>query len=240
MASILDRLVQLESEISYQELPPPGEPEFRYTPGSIPVLLSAPHGAVHMRQGERKPEDEFTAGLARLIAEMTGAHVLYTCRESGTDPNYYPDVPYKQELYQIIQTTRIGFVLDIHGAAADHEFGLALGTMEGKSCPDHRDLILETLAVAGFSKDRQRLSHLDVDNRFKAAGSLKRETVTRFVWQKAHTPAAQFELNAHLRIVQRKPDASIPELFQGIPNQIEHTVLAFFNLTMAITQALSL
>lgn len=235
MSNILDRLVQLESDILYKIPPEPGETEFSYNSGDIPVLLSAPHGAVHTRDGNLKDEDEYTAAFTRLIAEMTGAHVLYACRKSGTDPNWYPDVPYKQKLKEIVGSARIGFVLDIHGSSSRHNFGLALGTMADQSCPDHRDQILASLRESQFSEDLPGLSRLDVDRAFKGAGDHEHETVTRFAWRNLATPAAQFELNADLRIVERIPGASLPEPFHGSPEDIEKTVFAFSKLVRALS-----
>src|SRR5512141_2255050 len=111
MSRTLDRLVRLESEIKYQLWPNQGELEYCYTSGTLPILISAPHGAIHTRNGKFKDEDEYTAAFARLVAEMSGAHVLYAQRKSGTDPNWYPDAPYKLRLKQIVETARIAFVL---------------------------------------------------------------------------------------------------------------------------------
>lgn len=233
--SIIDHLVQLESEILYQLPPLPGELEFNYIPGSIPVLLSAPHGAVHTRNGKLKDEDEYSAAFARFVAEMTGAHVLYACRKSGTDPNWYPDAPYKQALKQVVETARIKFVLDIHGASARREFGLALGTMLGASCPEQRELILENLEMSGFTVNNEGLNFLDLDHTFTGTGGEKQETITRFSWQRLKVPAAQIEVNAHLRVVWRKPDASLPKPFAGNPERIRNAVLAVQNLVRALS-----
>lgn len=61
------RLIDLEADVHYQEHATGDEPEFIFRPGRIPVLISAPHGAVHMRKGEAKEEDEYTAGFAGLL-----------------------------------------------------------------------------------------------------------------------------------------------------------------------------
>ena len=236
MPSLIDHLVQLESEILYQLPPSTGKLEFNYIPGSTPLLLSAPHGAVHTRNGKLKVEDEYSAAFARFVAEMTGAHVLYACRKSGTDPNWYPDVPYKKALKQIVETARIGFVLDLHGSSARREFGLALGTMSGASCPAQRGLILETLEKSGFAVENYGLNRLDLDHTFTGAGGEKQETITRFTWQKLKVAAAQLEVNAHLRVAFRKPDASLPKPFAGNPERIKNAVLAIQELVRALSK----
>jgi hypothetical protein len=106
VTEIIDRLVELEEDVQYQESPSDSEPEFRYLPGHIPILLCAPHGAKHTRRGKPKDEDEFTAGLACLIGQRTGAHVLYARRKSDCDPNHDADAPFKQKLAEIIRKHR--------------------------------------------------------------------------------------------------------------------------------------
>ena len=127
MPDLLGRLVELEADVSYRE--PAGEGELRTgsVPGSTPVLLSAPHGAIHTRRGAPKEEEEFTAALACLVAELTGAHALYARRRSPTDPGWYRDVPYKRRLRRIVARDGIRFVLDVHGTAPSRAMGVEIG-----------------------------------------------------------------------------------------------------------------
>jgi len=57
-AGLLHLLEILEKGISFRQLPAPGKVEFAYQPGSLPVLVTAPHGAAHYRNGRWKDEDE--------------------------------------------------------------------------------------------------------------------------------------------------------------------------------------
>ena len=119
MLDTIARLKELEADVRYQEPPSPTEPEWGYVPGYLPILLSAPHGAAHVRAGKPKEEDEFTAALARLVAERSGAHVLYARRKSMKDPNWHLDAPYKTFFSaKIVQKANIQFVLDFHGRSA--------------------------------------------------------------------------------------------------------------------------
>lgn len=231
MSELIDRLVALETEVHYYEPPPAGEPEFTYTAGRLPVLLSAPHGATHTRNGRVKAEDEFTSSFARLVAERTGAHVLYTHHQSDTDPNYARHAPYKVYLKQLVKAAGIRFVLDIHGAAPRRDFGVALGTMNGRTCsPRQRNLIIQTLGAHGFKQkgtNLHRLDRLDVDQTFP--GGERQHTVTHYVSQNLNVPAAQFEINAYLRTVR-----SIGDPFQGDLPRIERTVKAFIALVQTL------
>ena len=229
MDNLLKRLVELESDIEYQLPPADGQLEFSYIPGRIAVLLSAPHGAAHRRKSyEYKDEDEYTAGLVRLLAELTGAHALYARNRSGSDPNVHEHTPYKQKMRQIISQSDIRFVLDLHGASdPKYTFGIALGTIDGKSCPAQRPLILSVLAKHGFSPQAGGRDNLDVDKKFKGAGAAERETITRYASQVLHVPAAQFELCQDVRIVERRASASKSQPFQGDPQRILRVIETF-------------
>ena len=236
MDDLLDRLMQLESDVRYQQPPDDVEPELQYTAGGIPILLSAPHAAVHTRNGKPKEEDEFTAGFVRLIGEQTGAHVLYARRQSLTDPNWHTGVPYKARLRQVVESADVRLVLDIHGACVKREFGIGIGTMRGATCPVELPRIIESLGEYGFSADAEHVNdRLDVDGAFTATGQKGQETITRFVLEKLHVPSAQFELHPSLRIVQRREDASSGEPFTGDPGRIARAILGFIDIVGEVT-----
>ena len=239
MDDLLKRLVELESDIEYQVPPANGAPEFSYLPGRLPLLLSAPHGAVHRRKSyEDKDEDEYTAGLVRLLAEQTGAYAIYARNRSTSDPNVHVDTPYKQKMREITSRADIRFILDLHGASdPKYKFGIALGTIGGKSCPVQRPLILSVLAKHGFSPEAEGRDNLDVDKAFKGAGGAERETITRYASQVLHIPAAQFELFSDLRIVQRRPSASKPLPFHGDPERILRVIAAFTELITVLAKS---
>ena len=229
------QLVELENDILYQEYANDKQPEYAYIKGNIPILISAPHGAVHTREGNIKEEDEYTAGLARLIGNRTGAHVIYARRKSKTDPNTDTTAPYKQKLLQIAQENKIIFVLDLHGANKDRNFGIALGTMHGKSCSqDEKQKIIDAFGRHGISVLGNRLSHLDEDNQLSGEGSDHREPIVKFCYRNS-IPATQIEINAWLRIPKRREDASAPDKnFKGDQGLIINIINAFSDIVSSI------
>jgi hypothetical protein len=224
LAEDLDRLIEWESDVRYREPAEDVDDRIGRVVGPVPVLLSAPHGALHTRRGIVKEEEEFTAALVCRVAEMSGAYAIYTRRRSPTDPNWDRDVPYKRRLEVLAEELELQFVIDVHGTAPDRGFGMALGTMNGRSCPEKRDRILATLEAHGFGPDAAFPDRLDVDETFTGTGVEGQETVTAYASHDLGVPAAQFELHPLLRVVERREDASLPRPFHGDPARIERVI----------------
>jgi hypothetical protein len=235
LPDLLGRLVELEADVLYREPAGEEEPRIGFVPGTTPILLSAPHGAIHTRRGAPKEEEEFTAAMACLVAGLTDAHALYARRRSPTDPNWYRDVPYKRHLGRIVAQNGIEFVLDIHGTAPSRDFGVALGTMRGRSCPGQRGLIVRLLENHGFRRQADHLDYLDVDETFTAGRLSKQETITAFSWDILGIPSAQLELHPGLRVVERREDATLPRPFHADPQRIRCTVQALVDIVRAFS-----
>lgn len=232
---LIRELVELEKDVKYQEYAGEGESEYCHIAGSLPILISAPHGAAHTRD-RYKEEDEYTAGLARLVGEKTGAHVLYARRKSKTDPNADLNAPYKKSLEQIIREHSIKFVVDLHGANPERNFGVAIGTMHGKSCSEKdRQTIISVFTKHGISEKGNRLFRLDNDNKLPAEGDNNREPITKFC-HRISVSAAQLEINAHLRIPSRRKDAfHHNEPFSGEPELITILVNALTEIVTSLS-----
>lgn len=242
IAAELDRL---ESEVRYSDPPDPGQPPYHYLPGRLPVLISAPHGASHRRQERYKDEDEYTAAFARLLAHRTGAHVLYAWARSDSDPNWDRHSPYKDQLRRVVETHPIGIVIDIHGMSNRHKFGIAVGTMCGRSCPEPvAGLITGTLQQHGYrpatpqeARDFTALQwdRYVVDHR-RFTGGLTSHTVTRFASEELRIASVQFELCSSLRIVRRRSAGKQPPDFAGNPAVIAHTLATFERLVLGLAE----
>lgn len=231
---LMTHLEALEKDIRYREPAQPGEDEFRYIPGNRPVLVSAPHGAAHIRNGRLKEEDEYTGAIARYLGSVTGCHALYLRRQALNDSNYDKDTSYKQFLKSTIKQAGIRFVLDLHGASDHHAFGMALGTMNGRSCPEQFPMILSVLNEHGFMEDKYGSNGLDIDKSFTASGGQRQETITRFVNETLGIPAVQIELASHVRVVQVTLENAQMKVYRGDPLMIEKTVTALIELVRRV------
>lgn len=238
---LLARLVDLEADVLYREPPGEGEDRIGALYGNRPVVFSAPHGAVHTRHGGPKEEEEFTAAMVCLVAELAGAHALYARRRLPTDPNWERGVPYKGWLREIVARHKIELVLDLHGMAPERDLGIALGTLRGESCPGYRDGIIDVLSDHGFRSDDgrlggcDRLDHLDVDETFTGAGVGGQETITSFTWRELGVPCAQLELHPALRVVERREDATLPRPYRGDAERIRRVVDALCEIVGAVS-----
>lgn len=238
-AELLHNLLQVEETIQYYQVAPVGEVPFVHEVGEIPVLISAPHATAHRRRGRMKGEEEFTAALAVLLGRQTGAHVLYTRYRSEADPNWDREAPYKLMLRRIVAQYGIRFVLDVHGMSNRYKIGMALGTMNGRSCPQRESLIADAWLAHRFQSTTERASRTFSDlkwdhfvvNHSRFTGGVINHTVTRFVTESLGIGAAQIELCSTVRVVQRGRFGKNPGSFRGDPHGI---MRAFQALTATV------
>jgi hypothetical protein len=84
VSDILEEIKKSEFEqINYHT---PSDDFFEIIPGKIPILISAPHGANHKRNGQPKEENEYTSSIAIMLGHLTGAHVIYARTAANEDP----------------------------------------------------------------------------------------------------------------------------------------------------------
>lgn len=210
-AEFIQALIAFERDsIHYREFPSDLALGIRAQVGRIPILFSAPHATRHRRADQWKQEDEYTAAIAEGLHRLTGAYAFYTTHQINPDPhddgahNYY-----KRRLAAFIKEHPIRLVIDLHGLRGDRPFGVALGTMNGLTCAPYEKLLIEQFEKLGFLR-QGNLSYLErlAVNHPRYTGGLKRPTITRFVYQELGLPAAQIEINAWLRVLQRLPESS--------------------------------
>ncbi len=173
------------------------DPYYGYIEGTIPILISAPHGARHYRTKEHrwKDEDAYTSSLAVELGRLTGAHVLFLKNKAPEDPNNDAGTRYKEFLKKVVEERHIKFVLDLHGAAGAQPFRIDVGILKpgtAISCPTYKPIIQSVFS--GFQPDT-------FNKRFTANG---RGTITCFARRKLGIEAAQVEINARYRIVESK------------------------------------
>ena len=234
---LLARLQQLETEVAYRSSPPDGTPPFVHHLGKRPVLISAPHATCHSRNNSRKMEEEFTYSFAKHLAMSTGCHAFLNRWETTEDPNWDSQSVYKNELAAVVQAHHIEFVIDLHGMTNRHNIGIAVGTINGRSCPDHeldlQQAFLRNQFCAVAIDELEGIGERPGDkwrrlvmNHPRFTGGVKSHTVTRFVVDELQIPAAQVELTSAARIPYRAPHDGWPFHYFGQAEAIHATTQA--------------
>lgn len=176
---------------------PKQEEPFLVLPGSLPVLVSAPHAVRYYRQKRIKVSDQFTGSIVYLLNRLTGCHAIAATKLYGGDPNIDHPCIYKEKIAEICRREKVRVVLDIHGAAREREFDVEIGTNGGKNLLG-KTRILETLDHNFAAFGLSRISH----DRFAETGP---NTIFNFVVRKLGIPAVQVELNKQYRVPAQNP-----------------------------------
>jgi hypothetical protein len=210
MQSLLSALRKAEQAlVTYDQPAPPSGSPVAMVQGTQPILISAPHSVRHWRAPDWKQEEEYTAALAYLLAQETGAHCIYARYLLDPDPHDDADRGvYKQALDRLIAVTPIRCVLDLHGARGDRDFAVALGTIGGETFTDYESTLRGTFEQHGFVADPPSSLDRLAMNPPRYTGGLRQPTITRYMWRQHHIPAVQIELSAWVRVVERLPNAS--------------------------------
>lgn len=188
-AEHLERAAELEAGFAknYRTAPAAGEKWFDSRPGKSRVLVTAGHATAQTREGRIKPADKGTGSLAMMLHELCDVPVVVVTRQSPSDPNFYDDNDFKQEVARRLAEHRPVLVLDLHASRPGRPYDVDLGTMNGKSYAGRRDL-MELLIRHLRAEDLGNLSQ----DYFSADGQ---KTVTRFIAGKG-VPAVQVECSA--------------------------------------------
>lgn len=239
----LTHLAGIEESIYYATPTPRGVSPFHHLPGTVPLLISAPHSAIHMRNGRLKRADGFTGAMAHLLATETNAHALYSSYRLSTDPNYDVHSPYKSLLGRIVRQHKIQFVLDLHGMSNWHRIGAALGTMNGRSCPSQLPIIETILKSHGFAqvseKTAKRFKGLKwrtfVTDHSRFTGGIANNTITRFVVDKLGIYGIQIELCSTIRVVYEESPTDKTRHFRGNVRAICQSVCALRDIILTLS-----
>lgn len=246
MQNTLQRLSELEGNIHWRQRAPAGQAAYTIELGTIPILISAPHAAHHVRNSVSKFEEEYTAAIAQYLAQELGCYAIYLRYASPTDPNWDAESTYKKAIADLVGTHAIKVVLDLHGMVNRHRIGVALGTINGRSFPTDTAMLLTPFAQAGFIETDLTTLNTTADsdwrrvilNHPRFTGGTKGNTITRFVSEDLGALAVQIELASAIRIVYRAPTAGWNFHYWGDPAGIRLTLQALTALVKTLHTSL--
>lgn len=149
-AAPLGWALQYEGLLSerYEQMPPPGEPDYKFLGGSLPVLVVAPHATAYWREGEFKGQDSFTGSIASICNRLAQCHAMLTNYCCAADPCWYLETPFRRALTDIVKAGKVGLVVMVLGSSWEEAPGLqvsAYGPNE-EACHPYINLITEKLS----------------------------------------------------------------------------------------------
>lgn len=133
----------------YEQLPPAGEPDFKFMGGEFPVLTMAPHATAYWREGEFQEGDSYTGSMAAVLNRMSGCHSLLSNYCCVADPCYYLETPMRRAFADIVKAGQIGLVVMLTGASWHEAPGLQISA-HGPSkqvCDDYANRLKMKLSV---------------------------------------------------------------------------------------------
>lgn len=74
MENVYKKLEEEFSQNNYYH----SENSFKFLPGTIPIILSAPHSVRHFREGKMKAHDFYTGAIVKNLHLLTSCHVVYS------------------------------------------------------------------------------------------------------------------------------------------------------------------
>lgn len=255
MHELLDNLTVLDRGFNYREPAPAGVPWYEAVAGEIPVLVSAPHACMHLRDGEYKMPEEYTGAIALYLAQTCGCHAIVTRYKTDEDPNWQTESEYKQQITAMVKQHSVTVLIDLHGMTNRYHMGAAIGTLNGRSCQP--SVVVEHFADAGFkavTADRLPVATCRT-NRLRAAGlhnpglrksdlqsnrnwrnvvvdhprftgGLVSHTVTRYAAEQLGIQSVQIELASIVRVVHSLATVDWPMDYRGNTEAITCTVKA--------------
>ncbi len=149
-AAPLNWALHYEAQLSerYEQMPPAGEPDYKFLGGSLPVLVVAPHATAYWREGEFKGQDSFTGSLASICNRLALCHSMLTTYCCAADPCWYLETPFRRALTDIVKAGKVGLVVMILGSNWEEAPGLQVSTYgpTEEACYPYINLLTERLS----------------------------------------------------------------------------------------------
>lgn len=211
----LQRLIQIESQVHYSTPAHPPRKPFVVIERESPVLISAPHGAICLRNDQKQiwhEEDEFTAGMAILLGEICNTSVIATTWKTiDSDPNYHFEnqSPYKQEIRRLAEARKLKWIFDLHGAALNSQTLGQTEIIDFGTRKEHKSFNPETLDILKNNvENRLGKNNIISENKFPAYATKNQMSITAFCQENLNIDSLQIEMKPFVRIPVRRIDSS--------------------------------
>lgn len=203
--STLDALTwssQFEAEMKKKSdrYPPPGEPDFEYYGGTLPILVVAPHATSYFKEGNLFTSESYTGTIAVLLHKLTGCHALISSYCLIADPVYYLMSPYVNFLSRLVKRIHFKLVLVLHGIQDwNSNFNLLVTSWNKASLinkTEYLNLLINMLQVKDFTE-------IGLDD--PGLISSDKKTINHLAFEDFNIPTIRMEIHKRYRLPQLQP-----------------------------------
>ena len=203
--SVLDAVTwstQFEGEIKKksEQYPPPGENDFEYYGGDMPILVIAPHATHYFHDGNLHESESYTGTLAALLHKLTGCHAIISKHCIVADPVYYLSSPFAHFLSSLISKSRFKLVIALHGIEEWNSANDLIITSWNKSSlidkAEYLNLLINLLKIKEFK-----------DIGFDTIDLMQSEakTINHLLFEDLNVPMIRLEIHRRYRLPQLQP-----------------------------------
>lgn len=195
---LIEWLNELEAPFSRNNYCGEEGPAHKYMQGKSKVAITAEHSVWHTNvNGDPKPYEPYTGGLACLMHEMQGVHALVRLRERSSENAQKAFEHFMHHHGNAPENKKAKAVIDLHGAKKSTVADIALGT-SGPMTQEQWFILAILMSEAvnfGFK--------ISVNEERYAANSPR--TLTSKL-KKTGITCVQMEINKRLRTPEQNPE----------------------------------
>lgn len=168
-------------------------PNYMVIVGKKPILFSAPHAVMQVREGKQKIQDSMTGGIVEYLVREWDCFGITRTYNIGDDPNWDsngPGLEYKKKIVELIKNNNIKYFFDIHAMSDKYGIDWCLGTGEFNNLNGDMELLEKIKVVL------EENGKVSIDVPFKAANEF---IVSNYVAVNSGIPAIQIEISQNMR-----------------------------------------
>lgn len=164
------------------------EKDFLIQKGSVPILFSAPHTMLQVREdGSVKTKEPYTKALVLYLNKYFNTYSIIKENDTGIDSNRDNYDDYNVNLRRLVKDNDIKLVIDIHGASSDRDFDVEFGTLNNLSADFSTIKELEEAFI------ENRVTNISHNDPFKGGA------ITQGIYALEDVDVIQIEINGKYR-----------------------------------------
>lgn len=174
------------------------ENDFLIQKGSVPILFSAPHTMLQVREdGSVKTKEPYTKALVLYLNKYFNTYSIIKENDTGIDSNRDNYDDYNVNLRRLVKDNDIKLVIDIHGASSNRDFDVEFGTLNNLSADFST---IKELEEAFIENGVTNISHND---------PFKGGAITQGIYALEDVDVIQIEINGKYRKYESIEDLEI-------------------------------